>query len=147
MDNETLQILNEALAEILKRYALPESADDPVMTDILMQVNTDSGQFTVFDDDDHEIYSAVVEEWIGNDSSEGIERMGATIKEFIAQHKSEIEGLALLKPYSFILVDEEKETIEELYTVDDQMVVLDSGTLMEGLDQDLDDFFANLMKE
>ena len=138
------RILDEAIAELAKRY--PAGADDQVMTDVLIQVNTDSGQLTVYDDDDNEIYSAVVEDWINGDTSDNSSIANA-IRGYLADHKEQIESLSLLKPYSFLLIDEDKETICELYLVDDRLIVLDSQSLMQGLDQDLDSFFAQLMNE
>lgn len=138
------RILDEVLAELAKRY--PAGTDNQVMTDVLIQVNTDSGQITVYDDDDNEIYSAVVQEWINDDASDN-SSIASTIRDYLTSHKERVESLSLLKPYSFLLIDEDKETISELYLVDDQLIVLDSQSLMQGLDQDLDNFFDQLMKE
>ena len=55
--------------------------------------------------------------------------------------------MSLLRPYSFVLQDEDGETLSDLYLVDDQETVILSGSLLEGLDDDLDTFFENLMKE
>jgi len=54
--------------------------------------------------------------------------------------------LGIIKPYSFVLEDDDKESIGELYVVDDDTVIIDSE-LMANLDQDLDDFFDKLLKE
>jgi hypothetical protein len=141
-DNQIMQILDDALSAIVRRY--PAGADDPVMSDVLIQVNGDTGQLTIYDDDDNEIYSAIVEEWIGQDDTTEV---AAVIRKHLASHKTEVDALSLLKPYSFLLVDEDKETLAELYLVDDQLMVFDSQQLMQGLDQDLDNFLEQLMKE
>ena len=47
---------------------------------------------------------------------------------------------------SFVLEDDDKETIAELYLVDDETVIIDPD-LMEGLDKDLNDFLENLLKD
>ena len=54
--------------------------------------------------------------------------------------------MSILKPYSFVLEDDDRENLCELYLVDDDTVIIDEE-LMKGLDKDLDDFFAQLMKE
>lgn len=155
-DSETRQILDEGFREIVRKYS-PQQ-DNATMTDILLQVNTDTGLFTILNDDDEEIYSAVVEEWIDNgseedadddaaDSDAALVRAGHTLKQYIRAHKDELDNLSLLKPYSFILVDADKETVEELYLSDDKTIVIDQTTLMKGLDEDLDNFFQKLMKE
>ena len=60
--------------------------------------------------------------------------------------KDTLENLSLLKPYSFVLVDEDKETLCDLYLVDDETVIVD-GELLKGLDEDLDDFLKKLLEE
>lgn len=52
----------------------------------------------------------------------------------------------MLKPYSFVLEDDESEDIAELYIADDDTVIVDTE-LMPHLSEDLDEFFENLMKE
>jgi hypothetical protein len=54
--------------------------------------------------------------------------------------------MSVLKPYSFVLEDDDRETIEELYLVDDDIVILNEE-LMADLDKDLDDFLNKLLKE
>ena len=51
-----------------------------------------------------------------------------------------------MKPYSFVLENDDKETVAELYVADDDTIII-GGDLMEGLDKDLDNFFDSLMKE
>ena len=50
-----------------------------------------------------------------------------------------------MHPFSFTLVDEDGETLRDLYLVDDDTVILNS-TLLEGLDEELDQFLADLLK-
>ena len=54
--------------------------------------------------------------------------------------------MSILKPFSFVLEDEDKESIAELYLVDDEMVIINPD-LMEGLDEDLNNFLDNLFKD
>ena len=51
-----------------------------------------------------------------------------------------------MKPYSFVLEDDDKESLAELYIVDDETVII-GNELMKDLDEDLDDFFEKLFKE
>lgn len=57
-----------------------------------------------------------------------------------------MENLPILKPYSFVLIGEDKETINDLYLVDDDTIMLD-GDLLKGLDKDLDEFLNHLLKD
>ena len=62
------------------------------------------------------------------------------------KQKEKIEKMSLLKPYSFVLEDDDKEPIEELYLVDDDTVILHKD-LMVGLDKELNDFLDKLLKD
>ena len=45
-----------------------------------------------------------------------------------------------------MLENDEKEPLEELYIVDDDLVIIDRD-MMQDLDKDLDDFLDNLLKD
>ena len=62
------------------------------------------------------------------------------------QESGELENISIMKPYSFVLVDDEKETVAELLLVDDDTMML-SEELLKGLDEELDDFLEKLLKE
>ena len=144
-NNETLQILEEGFAEVSKRF--PAGSDNLIMTDILIQVIPENGMLSISDDDDNEIYSSIVEEWTGEGAEDYYDGVQQQLKDYIQSHAEQLENLSILKPYSFVLVDEDKETVAELHLVDDQLIVLDSDSLMQDLDKDLDDFFAKLMAD
>jgi hypothetical protein len=54
--------------------------------------------------------------------------------------------MAILKPYSFVLEDDDHEHLAELYLVDDDTAIIDQE-LMAGLDKDLDNFLEDLLKD
>ena len=60
--------------------------------------------------------------------------------------RSTIEGMSLIKPFSFVLEDEDKEAVAELYIVDGDTVIIDPD-MMPDLDKDLDDFLKKLLDE
>ena len=60
--------------------------------------------------------------------------------------KDIIENLSIMKPYSFVLEDDDKNCITELYLVDDDLGII-GGDLMQGLDKDLDSFLQNILEE
>ena len=62
------------------------------------------------------------------------------------QKTEKIEQMSILKPFSFVLEDDDKETIEDLYLVDDDTAILHEE-LMADLDKDLDDFLDKLLKD
>ena len=118
-----------------------------LMTDIILQANGETGAFSIFDDDDNEIFSDIVEEWIGTDSEDFYTKVESLLRKCIQQHADQFKDLSIIKPYSFILIDDEKETVSELYIVDDDTIVFDTTSLMQNLDTDLDKFFDKLMSE
>lgn len=144
-NNQTQQVLGDGFGKVVRQY--PAGSENVIMTDILLQANAENGQFSIYDDDDNEIFSSVVEEWAGNTSEEFYAEVGKTLRDYIQANLAQLENLALIKPYSFILIDDEKETVCELHLVDDKLIVVDSTALMQNLDKDLDDFFERLMKE
>ena len=57
-----------------------------------------------------------------------------------------VENLSVMKPYSFILEDDDRNNVAELYLVDDDLVII-GGDLMQGLDKELDSFLDDILKE
>ena len=117
-----------------------------MLTDIHIRVTQETGELMAFDDDDNEITRCVVEQWIDNKDDDFYEQIITIIRRCIEKQKSQVENLGIIKPYSFVLEDDDKESIGELYVVDDDTVIIDSE-LMANLDQDLDNFFDKLLKE
>ena len=68
------------------------------------------------------------------------------LTEAIKRIKDVTENVAVLKPYSYVLVGEDHETLADIYLVDDENIVI-SGELMEGLNEDLENFWEDLAKE
>ena len=68
------------------------------------------------------------------------------LRQCIAGMKDVWGKLSILKPYTFVLVDDEKETVSDLYLVDDDAMIVD-GELLKGLDEDLDAFLKKLLEE
>ena len=91
----------------------------------------------------------VIPEWIkGSREEDFYQKVTPILQEAISGVRQEvIDNMSLLRPYSFVLQDEDGETLSDLYLVDDQETMILSGTLLEGLDDDLNTFFENLMKE
>ena len=101
----------------------------------------------IFDDDDNELAHATVEEWMtyeGDDFYENVERIFANMLGNMKKAGA-FDKLTIMKPYSFVLVDEEKETIAELLLMDDDTLLV-NDELLKGLDEELDDFLKKLLE-
>ena len=142
--DQTLQQLERALRKVTEKFPATEEAS--ILTDIHIRVTQDTGEVMVFDDDEQELTRCVVEQWIGNTDDNFYDDAASAFRTAINRHKDSIENMTILKPYSLVLEDDDKETIADLYVVDDDTVIIDEE-LMPGLDKDLDDFFKKLFKE
>lgn len=145
VSNQTAAQISELLKEITARY--PVDAENPVMTDLSFLANPETGELSVMDDNDEEICSNTIDEWIDYQEENFYEKVREALRQCILDHKSAMESLSLLRPYSFILVDENHETIFEIYLVDDKTMIIESEELMKGLGKDLDNFINQLLKE
>ena len=111
-----------------------------------VRVSQESGEMVAFDDDDKEITRCVVEQWISNNDEDFYDSIERTLHNTMVSCSKLIENLGILKPYSFVLENDEKENIAELFIADDDTVIIGKD-LMEGLDKDLDSFLSELLKE
>lgn len=143
---KTSEQTNQQIGRALRKVAakLQAFSENPPLTDIYLQVRQDSGELLAFNDEDEELTRCVVEEWIGNTEEDFYDRAKSTLQSCISRMKDEMENLNLLKPYSFVMVGEDKEVLAELYLVDGDTIILD-GELMKGLEADLDTFWETLM--
>ncbi len=119
---------------------------EPVLTDIHLQVKPESAELLTFNDDMEELDRAVIEQWLDPTEEDLYEVAAAAIKQCLNQLRNEVEAMSILHPFSFVLMGEDGETICDLYLVDDDNFILDKE-LLKGLDKELDDFLAQLMKE
>lgn len=141
---QTFQQIGRAIRKIADKF--PSSEEASQFTDIHIRVTQETGELRAFDDDDNEITRCVIEQWIDNTEDDFYNQIVTIIRRSIEQNKKLAENLGILKPYSFVLEDDDHENIGELYVVDDNTVIIDAE-LMSGLDKDLDDFFDKLLKE
>ena len=140
---QTLQQIERALKKLADKF--PAGTEASVLTDVHIRVTQETGEVVVVDDDDQEQTRCVVEEWIDNKDDDFYECVASVLRKCIDKQKALLENLSILKPYAFVLEDDDHETVAELYVVDDDTVIIDSE-LMKDLDKDLDDFFEQLLK-
>ena len=102
----------------------------------------------VFDDEDEELANTSIEEWMtyeGDDFYENVERI---LSSLLCNMKNEgkFDKLTILKPFSFVLVDDDRETIAELLLMDDDTLLVNEE-LLKGLDEELDSFLKELLEK
>ncbi len=141
---QTLQQIERAIRKIAEKFPSNQEAD--VMTDIHFRVTQETGELMAFDDNDDEINRCIIEEWIDNTSDVFFEEIQPIFRKCLDKMKDTINQMSIMKPFSFVLENEEKETIGELYLVDDDTMIFDPE-LMKGLDKDLDAFLKHLLDD
>lgn len=144
ISNTSTLNLRAAIEQAVNHFAKDD--DFMVVTDFHMHVDTDSGEVGIADDTEAMIASAIVEEWIDMDGDEEMEMMAHELKAILSEMSTEgaFEQISVSKPFSFVLEDDNQETVEELFYVDEDLIVLNDD-LLKDMDKDLDDFFENLM--
>ena len=142
-EQTTLQV-ERFLKKVAQKF--PASEDTSVLTDIHVRFSQDSGELLAFDDDDQEITRCVVEQWIDNKDENFYTEVAKNLRDILRKNASLIDNMGILKPYSFVLEDDEKENLGELYLADDDTIIV-GGDLMQDLDNDLDHFLDDLLKE
>ena len=126
--------------------AFPPSDEAMPMTDILIQANPDTGEIAVSDDDNNELARTVAEDLAGNAQDDFYEELQPVLRRCIAGLHTQLLNAAIMKPYDILLVNEDGETVANLYCVEADTVVLDDEMIRK-IDDDLDNFLEKLMKE
>lgn len=143
-NEQTLQQIERILRKTAEKF--PASDNPSLMTDIHLRVTQETGELVIYNDDNSEVTRCVVEQWIDNKDENFYKEITSILRRSIEKLKNVTENLGLLKPFSYVLENDDKETVAELYVVDDDTVIIDEE-LMADLDQDLDNFFQKLLKD
>lgn len=144
-------IEKESLSEIIKesfKNRIFENSDNLVVTDIHIQPFLYDNYVYVYDDDDN-LLSEGKCLW-----SQDVDRE-AFYNEILGEIKLIIKDLKdkkffndinIFQPFSVVLIDENKETICDVDIVDNDTIVL-SDDLLDGWEEELDDFIEKLLRE
>ena len=146
LSQQSLSTIESAIQKAVGKYVC--GCDQTAVTDIHFQPDKTSGQLTIFNDDDEELANVMIEEWATYDGDDFMENVEPSLKSILCRMKEagDFEKITILKPYSFVLVDEDKETVAELLLVDDDTILVDDE-LLKGLDKELDEFLKNLLEK
>lgn len=146
MSEQSRASIVSALKTALCQYT--SEGDETVVTDIHLQPNSESGELIIFDDDDQELSRTIINEWVEYESDDFYTVVEPILRAEVEALKEsgKLEKLCLMKPYSFVLVDEDKETVAELLLVDEDDTLLLNDELLKGLDEELDAFLKDLLE-
>ncbi len=143
-NQQTIQQVDRALDRTIGKF--PPAEEPVVFTDIRLTVSAESGELLSFDDDGTEINRAVINAWIDNKDEKFTEQVTAFLRRRLQKMSAKIDAMGIVKPFSFILEDDDAEVAAELYVADDDTVIIGEN-LMKGLSDDLDRFLDGLMKD
>ena len=157
--NQTIQELQSAITYAVNHIGA-DNADPqfPVITDLHICVDPDTGILTITtdDDDDNPIATANIDQWIDYDPDTDTPQIIKTLTTLLGRLDSQgiFDATPIERPFAFTLVDTTHETISELYLVtdttsgdDDDDTVYIPGPLLSGMDEDLDNFLEHLMND
>lgn len=145
LSQSSLSQIEKTVGQAINRY---RGCDENIVSDIHLQANPASGELIIFDDDDTQLAATTIEEWTnydGNNFQADTERILSSVLNTM-KVAGDFDKLTLMKPYSFVLVDEDKETIAELLLMDDDTLLLNEE-LLKGLDEELDAFLKDLLEK
>lgn len=114
-----------------------------IVTDFHITVDTANGTVVICDDEETLLSSGVIDELCSCDE----QAVETILKNVLAQMDKDgiFNTVGIYKPFSFLL-EADNETIAELLIVDDENVFV-SDELLKGLDKELNEFLADLMKD
>lgn len=135
------------LKEALKRYI--SIGEESVLTDIHLLPSQESGELTILDDDDNVLARTVIAEWVNYEGDDFYTEVESPLRDEVTLLKEQglLDKLSLMKPYSFVLVDDEKETVADLLLIDDDETLFLNEELLKGLDEELDAFLKDLLEK
>lgn len=136
-----------AIQEALSNYSL--NKEENQVTDFYLQPDCQSGKLVLFDDEEVELACVIVDEWVEANPEDFYADVEFSLKKVLnrLREMGVLENMKVLKPYSFVLVDQEKETIADLLLVDDEETLFLNDELLKGLDDELNAFLKDLMEE
>ncbi len=143
-NEQTLQQVERVINKISQKF--PACKEAEMLTDIHISVSQYTGDVLVFDDDSTEVTRCVVEQWIDCKDETFYDDVAQVFRTELQKMSSVAGCLGLLKPYSFVLEDDERNHVAELFVADDDTVII-GGDLMKGLNEDLDNFIEDLLKK
>lgn len=138
--------IREALRKITELYTSEE--DQLVSTDFYLQPLREEGRLLVINDNDEEIANIAIDEWKAYTPETFYDEVTTQLIEAIEAENTEgeLERLAVWMPYSFVLVDKDRETIADLLLVDEDTLLVKKG-LLAGLDEELNKFIEDLLND
>lgn len=135
-----------AVKKAMERYLSDKGQN--FVTDIYLQPIQETGELFIYNDDEEVLSQVVVQEWVDCTPEAYSDSVEANLRFVLETLQKEgfFEQVAIMKPYSLVLIDNEKETIADLLLVDDDTMLVNDG-LLQGLGEELDAFLKDLLEK
>ena len=135
-------MLQNAITKMASKYI---SAEESNVTDFHVRTNGENGELTILDDDDKTLARVHIKEWEGEHNEEVYEK---ELQKLLTKMNREgaFDSLNIVKPYSFVLTDEDGQSIVDLLIIDDDTLMLNDD-LLEGFDEEMNAFLKKLLEE
>lgn len=145
LSESSFQGIKALINEALNEFRRPQ--EQSVVTDIHIMPIRETGEVTV-SDDDRDLATTQFADLAEIPEEDFYQVMEKAIRRILKDldENEPLENLAIWKPFSFVLVDDDRETVAELMLFDEDNTLL-SQSLMQGLDEELDSFLKNLLAE
>lgn len=145
LSESSFQGIKTLIVDALKEFQRPQ--EQSVVTDIHIMPIRETGEVTV-SDDDRDLATTQLSDLADIPEDIFYEVMEKALRRILKDidEVQPLESLAIWKPFSFVLVDDDRETVAELMLFDDDNTLL-SQSLMQGLDEELDTFLKDLLAE
>jgi hypothetical protein len=145
LSESSFQGIKALIVDALKEFQRPQ--EQSVVTDIHIMPIRETGEVTV-SDDDRDLVTTQLSDLADIPEEIFYEVMEKALRRILKDidEVQPLENLAIWKPFSFVLVDDDRETVAELMLFDDDNTLL-SQSLMQGLDEELDSFLKDLLAE
>ena len=145
LSESSFQQIKALINEALKEFHRPQ--EQAVVTDVHIMPIRETGEVTV-SDDDRDLASTRLSDLVEIPEEDFYQVMEKSLRRILKDidEVDPLENLAIWKPFSFVLVDDEGETVAELMLFDEDNTLLTQG-LMQGLDEELDTFLKDLLSD
>ena len=142
LSRETQEMLQDAIKKMASNYI---TAEESAVTDFHIKVNRENGELTILDDDDKTLARVHIKE-LEDEHDDAVIEKELQCELTKMQQQGMFENLNIAKPYSFVLTDEDDQSIVDLLIIDDDTLMLNAD-LLEGFDEEMNSFLKKLLEE
>ena len=118
------------------------------LTDIFVLVDEESGELSVYDDEENNVARGIIQSWEDPEGNKNIHYASA-LREVVMKMDDEgcFSSLDVYTPFSINLADEDFIVKEELLLIEDDSVIRIENDFMDRMDREFDEFLDKLLNE